>query len=267
MITRFYYTLKDCLIPPYNLSEVGHISDEAYNYDYPYLSEDDQEQPYFGLWYMIDMFIKGTIGERAHVGDRETGQTDDATTIELFKHIWLNLKDKNVLYIDVEHPRWETPARPELYHWFHIGLSDGAYEYVCNPNIVRELGDTFWSLFIDTKDYYIPLISMYNSELNNLLNPITTTVANNSTTTASGNNETRFNDTPQNTLANGEYADDNFATNVTSAESGSSVQVYSGSTTQNDGMSKMARIDEIQRMLRNLYGDWAFEFNKLIVGE
>ena len=91
------------------------------------------------------------------------------------------------------------------------------------------------------------------------MDPISTTVANNSTTTASGNNETRFNDTPQNTLASGTYADDNYATNVTKANSGSSVQVY--------GMSKMARIDEIQRMLRNLYGDWAFEFNKLIVGE
>lgn len=225
MISRFYYTLDEL---------TGN------NYDSFVLSSDVG-------FYEICSYLLSKSPAIAQ---------DDAYTKKLMYHIWLNLSQKYLLYLDVEHPRWEHVER-KSYDGFG---PEEMYE-------VHSLGQNMLSIFEDSKDRYLTLIKLYEDELDNLMAPITTTVANNSTTTASGTNETRFNDTPQNTLANGEYADDNFTTNITSAESGSTVGVVGRSTTENDGMSKMSRINEVQKMLENLYADWAFEFNKLIVGE
>lgn len=249
MITRFYYSLtipKTGVLHQNTKNEFDMTLEKEVPLPEPLppqmvfdrYAPINQEQ---GIFWLINELSDETVGE------------DTDITKELLKHVWLNLYGKNVGYVDVEHPRWETPSKP------YAGT-----DYI---EMKHELGNAIWSLYIDTKDYYENLIGVYEDELSNLMDPISSSTSNSSTTTASGNNETRFNDTPQNTLASGTYADDNYATNVTKANSGSSVGVIGSSTTENDGMSKMARIDEVQRMLRNLYGDWAFEFNKLIVGE
>lgn len=235
MITRFYYNLTTewtTQVQGLNWNEFGMTLQKEREtplgpvlYVYDRYAPINQEQ---GIFWLINELTGETAG------------VDTDITKELLKHIWLNLYDKDVGYVDVEHPRWETPSKP------HSGDDWLAMK--------RELGNNIWSLYLDTKDYYEKLIAMYEDELEDLeefLGPLTTTSTNNA--------ETRFNDTPQNTLANGTYADDNFATNVTKSNGGSTVTA--------EVATKMARLNEVQGMLRNLYADWAFEFNKLIVGE
>lgn len=65
--------------------------------------------------------------------------------------------------------------------------------------------------------------------------------------------ETRFNDTPQNAAVNDGFAADNYTTTIT------------GSKVKTDGTSVMNRIDEVQQKLKDIYADWAFQFNKLVM--
>lgn len=156
----------------------------------------------------------------------------DTISQELLSHVWANMSDKYVLSFDVVHPRW-------------VNVDKESYDIPETEwdNSRARLAQSIWSIYIDTQDKYRTLINLYNDELDNLLNPIDTS------------SETRFNDTPQNILNAGEYADDNFSTTVTKSK------------VSTDGSSKMNRINEIYDMLRNLYADWAFEFNKLVIGE
>lgn len=227
MISRFYYSLtaeQKEVVSLYALNEFGmRMSDSGiihtFNRYFPIAKE-------YGINWLI--------GQLTSTG---TGEEDTDITKKLLEHIWLNLYDKNVGYVDVVHPRWENPSKP---------FSGEAY-----INMRQELGNSIWSIYIDTKERYETLINMYNSELEGLLDGVRTVT--------DGDGTVRFNDTPQNTPTAGGYAEDNYSTNVTTNKN--TVTVTS------DINTKMARIDEIYRLLKNLYADWAFEFNKLIVGE
>ncbi len=207
MITRFYYTLPDL-----------YEHDPNFDNDYPFTENE-------GFYWLIKKLIeRGDLIE------------DTAINLELFKHFWIMLKGANVMYIDVAHPMWVQPNRPDP-----IG-SDG----------VKELANSILDIYNSTKDYYEPLISMYQAKMTDILGPVQTITS--STT------ESRFNDTPQNAqLTPSQYATDNYSTNVTKGKGDQTVS-YDGGTT-------MSRLKEIQDSLKNLYADWAFEFNKLIVGE
>ena len=218
MKTRFYYNFYE-MLPVYT----GYFPET--NKYYPITAAKGIH------WLISQLLADNTI----------LTDSDTAITIELLKHVWLNLKDKYVAYMDIEHPCWEQPEKP----------AGGRYASEEFFAMMDELGTNVWSIYIDTRDYFVNLINVYNSELEHLMNPVTTTT--------SSNGETRFNDTPQHLPVNNGYAEDNYTTNITKSES--------GSTISSDNMTKMARIDELQKMLRNLYADWAFEFNKLIVGE
>lgn len=225
MTSRFYYCLtkeKPQEVSFFAFNELGmQMSDSGllhtFNRYYPIAKD-------YGINWLIGALTSSS-----------TGETDTAITKKLLHHIWLNLYDKNVGYVDVVHPRWEHPEKP----------FDGD-DFV---SMREELGNSIWSIYIDTKDRYETLINMYNSELTNLLNGVATTTT--------GNGSTRFNDTPQNTPTSGGYATDDYSTNVTSTNN--TVTVTS------DVNTKMARIDEIQRLLKDLYADWAVEFNRLIL--
>lgn len=86
----------------------------------------------------------------------------------------------------------------------------------------------------ETYPRYAQLLKVYTDEKDNLMADIKST--------------TRFNDTPQ--LADS-YADDRHATNFTEYN--------------NQYASKIARIDEIDRLYRNLMGEWVDEFTKFFV--
>lgn len=221
MISRFYYTLDEL---------TGN------NYDSFVLSSDVG-------FYEICSYLLSKSPAIAQ---------DDAHTKKLMYHIWLNLSQKYLLYLDVEHPRWEHVER-KSYDGFG---PEEMYE-------VHSLGQSMLSIFEDSKDRYLTLIKLYEDELDNLMADVVS--QSEVVVEGSANGDTRFNDTPQNTPVDDGYAADNYTTNITKSTSSNSSTT---TTTQSTNLTtKMNRINEVQNMLKNLYADWAFEFNKLIVGE
>ena len=88
MITRFYYKLNEIMLPAVDTSVK---TDRDYNNNYPFLSEDEEEKQYFGVWYLIDMLISmGRLDPKEAV---PTGEEDDTVSIELLKHIQNNTND------------------------------------------------------------------------------------------------------------------------------------------------------------------------------
>lgn len=156
--------------------------------------------------------------------------TSDSVSQKLLSYIWNNISHRNVVSIDVVHPYWEQVSKEDV--------SEDDLE-----EAKAELAQVIWSIYQDTQDRYRTLIDIYNDELDSLLDQIKT------------NSETRFNDTPQNLPVNDGYAADNYTTTITTSNAAT------------DGTSKINRIDEIQQKLKDLFADWAFEFNKLVLGE
>ncbi len=209
MISRFYYTLDEL---------TGN------NYDSFVLNSNVG-------FYDICSYLLG----------RESSIAEDTEyTNKLMYHIWLNLSQKYLYYLDIEHPRWEHVDKPSI---DSFGPDEMFY--------IHEVGQSMLSIFEDTKDRYLTLIQMYEDELDGLLAGVKTVT--------DGDGTVRFNDTPQNLPNAGGFAEDNYSTNVTTNKNKITVTA--------DVNTKMARIDEVYRLLKNLYADWAFEFNKLIVGE
>lgn len=198
MKTRFYYTLN----------EITGISDRTINYG------DTKIGVYAFASYLLQY-------------DNPIA-TDNDISKELMKHIWLNLSERNVIYIDRRHWAFEHIDRPEM--------NDFTEE---DAEKIYDFAQSMLSIYEDTKQYYETLIPLYESEKSKLMNDI--------------QSQTRFNDTPQNAQVLDGYAADNYSTNVT--------------TTKTELTTKMNRLNEVQTMLRNLYGDWAFEFNKLVLDD
>lgn len=97
----------------------------------------------------------------------------------------------------------------------------------------------------NTADRYEALIGLYNSEKTRLLDGVKTI------TTGTG----RFNDTPQDITNGDEFGNNTHITNITK----STAEAVS------DLDTKMGRIDEIQRKLRNLWKDWLDEFESVFI--
>lgn len=101
------------------------------------------------------------------------------------------------------------------------------------------------NIIIHTYDRYSFLLDTYTSELDNLLDGVRTI------TTGTG----RFNDTPQDITNGDEFGDNTHLSNITK----STAEAVS------DLDTKMGRIDEIQRKLRNIWKDWLDEFEKAFI--
>ena len=101
----------------------------------------------------------------------------------------------------------------------------------------------FTSMLSRTSLYYSPLLSIYDSHINNLMNDLSTS----STSTV------KFNDTPQAVNSGGSLETDEFITNVTNSETQSTTPVD----------TPIQRIKEIQENFRNLINDWTNEFTML----
>ena len=104
----------------------------------------------------------------------------------------------------------------------------------------------FMVVYNFSKEKYLTLLNLYTAQKDNLMKQLEGT-----TTSTSDHRE---NDTPQN---GGTWEDDEH----------SSYYEQNGSTTtvSTDPMTVMARLDEIQRMFRNLLEDWCKEFRKLFI--
>lgn len=201
MITKVYYNLNEIL---QDNSYIINLSSFT-NYD-------------------VEGLVSILIDENVPAGDN--------ISKELMSHIWANLANKNILCLEVNHPRWVYVNKDNINDF--ITAEEEAHE-------LGLLGQSIWSIYIDTQQRYRALINIYSDELNNLMNQVET------------DSETRFNDTPQNLPVNDGYAADNYTTTITSSK------------VKSDGTSVINRIDEVQQKLRDIYADWAFQFNKLVM--
>lgn len=114
------------------------------------------------------------------------------------------------------------------------------------PSLTWEIISPFFNKLINTiertKDYYLTLLNIYNNQKNNLLNQVKSI----------STNTTRFNDTPQN---GGEFENDNHTSEFTKVNN----------SIESDVNTLMYRINEIQKLYRNVMKDWVGEFEKLFI--
>lgn len=110
----------------------------------------------------------------------------------------------------------------------------------------NELYTKIGTIIMSTYDRYNKLLDTYTSELSKLLDGVKTT------TKGVGS----FNDTPQNIQTSDvDFSGDDHTTNISK----------SSAVAESDVDTKMNRIDEIQRKLRNIWKDWLEEFDGLFL--
>ena len=110
----------------------------------------------------------------------------------------------------------------------------------------NELYTKIGTIIMSTYDRYNKLLDTYTSELSKLLDGVKTT------TQGIGS----FNDTPQNIqTSQDDYSGDSHISNISK----------SSAVATSDLDTKMGRIDEIQRKLRNIWKDWLEEFESLFL--
>lgn len=119
--------------------------------------------------------------------------------------------------------------------------------YVYDEADEEQLYKEWWRKFLfvlnTSYDKYSKLIELNESIKNNLLDAITSV------------SESKFNDTPQNIQQSYDWSDDDHLTNV------------SRTSTSADVTSKIARLDEVNRLLKDFYDEWAKEFERLFIYE
>ena len=110
----------------------------------------------------------------------------------------------------------------------------------------KEFYTKLGTIIMSTHDRYSKLLDTYTSELSKLLDGVKTT------TQGIGS----FNDTPQNIqTSEDDYSGDSHISNISK----------SNAVATSDLDTKMGRIDEIQRKLRNIWKDWLDEFETLFL--
>ena len=117
-------------------------------------------------------------------------------------------------------------------------------EYVNNLRIeYKKWIWKFLALLEDTADYYLNLLSYYDSARESLMADIK----------AISKNKVKFNDTPQNPNTDDVYEGDNYITHFTATEGETSSPL----------MSKMMRLKEIQENYRSLMSQWIRDFERV----
>ena len=105
----------------------------------------------------------------------------------------------------------------------------------------------FVSWLNDTHDYYITLLTNYNTAKADLMADIT----------ATSKNKVKFNDTPQNPNTEGIYEGDNYITHFTATEG----------ETKSPLMTKIMRLKEIQDAYKDAMSDWVKSFERIYYEE
>ena len=99
----------------------------------------------------------------------------------------------------------------------------------------------------DSHDYYVTLLTNYNSAKADLMADIT----------ATSKNKVKFNDTPQNPNTSDVYEGDNYITHFTATEG----------ETKSPLMSKIMRLKEIQDAYKDVMSDWVKSFERIFYQE
>ena len=126
----------------------------------------------------------------------------------------------------------------------YIDKERSLWEAGTAPNLTDMMGwfiqhGPLWLRWLrESKERYVPLITNLEAIQSKLMDRI------------GSQSVTLFNDTPQN---GGNFVADPYTTNATK------------STTESDVATPIARLKEVQDLLRNYYADWANEFSRFII--
>lgn len=212
MKTRFYYTMAETMK----------------------LTEDEEQfvtinSPLFMYLVMEGTANVGGLGLYVNTMLDEDVVTDTTYSKAVMQHyIWNMYYNEKVMYVDVEHPKYEGVTKP----------------LVTSPEFIKarkEFAGKIWAWVKESQERYEKLAALYTGQMANLLNQIKT------------NSISKYNDTPQND--NNQFATDNYVSNITQNEAGT------------DGATPIARLEEIRRLLHSVYGEWAKEFGKFTIEE
>lgn len=140
-------------------------------------------------------------------------------------YLWPEFYDAPVFYYDVE-------CNP----WLHEDGDEPDLDDVIEA--AYPLLGRFHRWYQESKERYIYLITQLESIKSNLLDRV------------GSESITLFNDTPQ---SGGNFVSDPYTTNATK------------STVESDVTTPIARLKEVQDLLRNYYADWADEFNEFVL--
>jgi len=168
---------------------------------------------------------------------------------------WLNyLSDYTILKNNNAFLTYLDVLMQELYarYWTHMAVcveskdDAGLSLYSSHQDICDEFITKVVMIIRQTYDRYSKLLAIYTSEKDKLLDGVKIK------TTGTG----QFNDTPQNVQSVAEaFGDNSHISNITKSDQESTSDVE----------TKIRRIDEIDRMFRNVIRDWTNEFDGLFV--
>lgn len=128
-----------------------------------------------------------------------------------------------------------------LYKDAYVGYADNA-QTGDDVKVYQDFFRKFSTLLNNNADKYIKMISIFEAEKNKLMDDVTSYT------------ESKFNDTPQaNNAGAYDWSDDNHLTNV------------SRNTTSSQVATKMARIDELDRLITNYYKKWLKDFKSIFL--
>lgn len=154
--------------------------------------------------------------------------TEGTNTRELYKSLKVKYGDDYILYIDVGYHGFDNIVAPTIEE----------LKTTYFPQVRRQLNKI--KEWLNSSQFrYDSLIAMYESQKNNLLEPI------------KNKSKTKFNDTPQAT--NTGLEGDEFATTFTVNEN------------EADGVSKINRLNEIRLYWNSVFDEWQNEFGKKFV--
>ena len=178
---------------------------------------------YYDL-HSVDISSEGIIGFQtfcnALSSSTQTLVQDDAKySKEVFsKFVWPIIWDMPIAYLDVEHDPYEEVEKPVPWYSYDVSLLFVPIKQKLFGRIVKWYNES-------VEKYLLPL-QLYSANESGLMDDVVSSTI------------SKFNDTPQNSDNN--FASDNHVSNITST------------TTSNAVATKIARIEEIRALKRNL---------------
>ena len=152
-----------------------------------------------------------------------------------------------------------------------------------NPNYdIEELQDwceKFVDILVATKDKYVTILNIYDSQIEKLMNPLKTTHLGSGNTARHENYDTDvsgknlFTEAPQTTDVTATIDENQFVSEVSKSQAHTdnvgdvSEARQEASTTEMDSMTAMAKIKEIQDSYQNVLRRWSDEFSYLFMEE
>lgn len=213
---------------------------------------------------MIKKEIWATFGDLYTFRQLQTHE-NSWSPAEPYEEVYVDsttLTDDMKLFLDTCQNQWTGTYAPKLLGRLYARFFK---QYVCSvkwekesdaPSVddyqsdwnghIRDLAYKMTNIFMMTKDRYETLLNIYKDELDNLLEGVKTT------THGTG----QFNDTPQNVQNVAEaFGDGSHVSNITKSDA----------EAVSDVDTKINRIDEIQKKVRNIWKDWIDEFKPLFI--